>query len=150
MSDEKPKRTMQEEIEVAGSEVVSRVKELIQQGNIRRIIIRRPDDTVLFEMPLTAGVVAGGALLYFAAPLAALAAIAGVVAKVKVEIIREVKEGEQINSTAEPINVGRKQVEIDVEEENPAQATTGKAKKAVDRAEDAASKLKADADPEDK
>lgn len=43
---EKPKtgRTWTEEIEVAANELVDRVKELVQEGNVRRLIIRTPDD----------------------------------------------------------------------------------------------------------
>ena len=54
------KRTMSEEIEVAGNQVVERVQELVKEGNVRRLIIRNPDDKVLLEMPLTVGASGGG------------------------------------------------------------------------------------------
>jgi len=38
---EKAKRTFSEEVEVAGNQAVSKVQELIKQGNVRRLIIRR-------------------------------------------------------------------------------------------------------------
>jgi hypothetical protein len=44
-----------EQIEIAGSELVDRTKELIEEGNVRRLIIRNPDDEKLLEVPLTAG-----------------------------------------------------------------------------------------------
>lgn len=92
MSEEKTteKKTLTEELEVAGNQAVERVKELVAEGNIRRLIIKNPDDDVLIEMPLTVGAVAGGALVLAAPWLAALGAFAALVARVKIEIVREV------------------------------------------------------------
>jgi hypothetical protein len=81
-------RTWVEEIEVTGSQLVERVKEIIAEGNVRRLIIRNAEDNILLEIPLTAGVVVGGALTLFYPLLAALGALAALVAKVKVEVIR--------------------------------------------------------------
>ncbi|MCC6802133.1 MAG: DUF4342 domain-containing protein [Anaerolineae bacterium] len=83
-------RTFNEELEVAGSQLVERVKELIEEGNIRRLIIRNPDGRTLLEIPLTFGAVAGGALVIFFGPvLAALAVIGALVARIKIEIVRD-------------------------------------------------------------
>lgn len=90
----KPKRTFSEELEVAGSQVVDRVQELVKQGNVRRIIIRNPDDQVLLEMPLTIGAVGVGAIALAAPWLAALGAFAALAARVKIEVVREIAEGE--------------------------------------------------------
>lgn len=83
------KRTITEELEVAGNQVVQRVQELVAEGNVRRLIIRSTDDNVLLEVPLTVGAVAGGALVLAAPWLAALGAFAALVARVKIEIVRE-------------------------------------------------------------
>jgi hypothetical protein len=85
MSDEKDYK---EEIEVKGSELVDRVKQLIEEGNVRRLIIRKSDGEVLMEVPLTASVLAGGALLVFTPLLAALGAAAAFLAQAKIEIVR--------------------------------------------------------------
>ncbi len=82
-------RTFNEELEVAGSQLVERVKELIEEGNVRRLIIRNPEGKTLIEIPLTFGAVAGGALLIFYPVLAGLAAIGGLLARIKIEIVRE-------------------------------------------------------------
>jgi hypothetical protein len=82
------KKDFKEEILARGSELVERVKELIQQGNVRRIIIKKEDDTVLFEVPMTAGVAVGGVLTLLAPVIAALGAGAAFLAKVKIEVIR--------------------------------------------------------------
>ena len=86
-------RTFVEEIEIAGSELVGRVKELIAEGNVRRLIIKKPDGALLLEIPLTAGVAVGGVLTVLAPVLAALGAMAALLARVKVQIVR-VEKGE--------------------------------------------------------
>ena len=50
-----------EEMHVAGSELVDKVKELIHQGNIRRIVIKHKGQTVM-ELPLTLAAVGAVAL----------------------------------------------------------------------------------------
>jgi hypothetical protein len=82
-------RTIVEEIEIASAQLLDRVKELIAEGNVRRLIIRSPEDKVLLEIPLTVGVVAGGIFTIVAPFLAALGGIAALVSRVKVQIIRD-------------------------------------------------------------
>jgi hypothetical protein len=66
-----------EEFKVSGEDVVKKVKELVKEGNIRRVIIKNEEGKTLVEFPLTIGVV-GTALL----PVwAAIGAIAALVAK---------------------------------------------------------------------
>jgi hypothetical protein len=81
-------QTWREEIEIASDQLVARVKELIAEGNVRRLIIRGPDDKVMLEVPLTAGVAVGGILTVLAPVLAALGALAALLARAKVEIVR--------------------------------------------------------------
>jgi len=87
--------TWTEQIEIAGSELVDRTKELIEEGNVRRLIIRNPDDEKLLEVPLTTGVVVGGAFTLLAPILAALGAMAALLARVKVEIVRTEHKAEE-------------------------------------------------------
>ncbi len=88
------KKTFSEEIEVAGNQLVDQVKHLVEQGNIRRLILRNAEDNVIIEMPLTVGAVAGGAIVLAAPWLAALGAFAARVARVKIEIGREVEDND--------------------------------------------------------
>ncbi len=83
------RRAFNEELEVAGNQLVERVRELIEEGNVRRLIIRNQDGRTLLEIPLTFGVVAGGALLVFYPLLAGLAAIGGLVSRLHIEVVRE-------------------------------------------------------------
>ncbi|MEO6447168.1 MAG: DUF4342 domain-containing protein [Gemmatimonadaceae bacterium] len=64
-----------EEIKVAGANLKEKIRELIREGNIRRIVIRNPSGRTLLDLPLTAGV-AGAALLPFWAAIGAIAALA--------------------------------------------------------------------------
>ncbi len=77
-----------EELLLTGSELVERVKELIEEGSVRRLIIRKPDGESLLEVPLTAGVAVGGALTIMAPVLAAIGALAALVKDFKLEVIR--------------------------------------------------------------
>lgn len=89
---EQQEHTFTEELEIAANEVVDTVRDLIEQGNVRRIIIRRPNDEILLEIPLTAGVAVTGAVAIFAPVLAAVGALAALLASVKIQVVR-VKEG---------------------------------------------------------
>lgn len=64
----------QEEFKVSGEELLKKVKELIGQGNIRRISIKNKEGKTLVEMPLTIGVV-GTVLAPMLAAVGALAAL---------------------------------------------------------------------------
>jgi len=86
---EQDEHTFTEQIEIAASDLVDRTKELIEEGNVRRIIIRNEEDEVLMEVPLTAGVVVGGAVTIVAPVLAALGALAALLTHVKIEVVRE-------------------------------------------------------------
>ena len=81
MNDEK-RRT--EEISVSGEKLVSTVKDLVHQGNIRRITVKNREGESLIEIPLTLGVV--GILLL--PTLAALGAIAALVTECTIVIER--------------------------------------------------------------
>ena len=86
---EKKPATWTEEMMVAGSELLEQVKRIVEQGNVRRIIIKKPTGDILVEIPLTAGVVAGSAMILIAPVLAALGALAALLAEVKLEIVRD-------------------------------------------------------------
>ena len=88
MAQESEPRPRIEEIKVTGEAVVARVKELIHEGKIRRIIIKTEDGRTLVEIPLTVGI-AGGVLTAFLAPLlAAIAAIGALVARLSIIVER--------------------------------------------------------------
>jgi len=91
MSDPKneDKRTIVEEIEVAGSQLVDRVKELSREGRVRRLKIKADDGDVFLETPLDIGMVVGGVVVLTAPWIAILGTIAALVTKVRIEVERE-------------------------------------------------------------
>jgi hypothetical protein len=64
-----------QEFTVSGDQVVAKVKELVREGNVRRLIIKNEEGRTLIEVPLTIGVI-GAALLPIFAAIGALAALA--------------------------------------------------------------------------
>ncbi len=89
------KRTIVEEIEVAGSQLVERVKEILQEGNVRQLRLKASDGDIVLETPLTFGVIAGGAVALAAPWLAVLGVIAALVTHVSIEVEREVEPGDK-------------------------------------------------------
>jgi len=76
-------RTVVEEFQVTGRELVRKVEELIHEGNIRRIVIRQ-NARVLLDIPLAVAVV--GVVL--APILAAVGALAAIVANCTISVER--------------------------------------------------------------
>ena len=73
-----------EEFSVNSEDLVKRVKELLHEGNVKKIIVRDEHGRVLVEFPVTVGVI--GALV---APwLAALGAIAALVNRCTISVER--------------------------------------------------------------
>jgi hypothetical protein len=74
-----------DEFQVKGEDLIAKVKELIHEGNVRRIIIDNEEGRTLIEIPLTIGVV--GALLL--PVLAAIGAIAAMVTNCTIRVQRK-------------------------------------------------------------
>jgi hypothetical protein len=73
-----------EEVQVVGRDLVERVKSLIHEGNVRRIIIKDVQGNTFVEIPVT--IAAVGAIL--SPVLAAVGAISALVAKFTIVIER--------------------------------------------------------------
>ena len=73
MSDQPEQKAWKEEVKVTGEKLLSEVKRLVNEGNIRRIVIKQGDKT-LIEIPLTIGVI-GIALVPVWAAIGAIAAL---------------------------------------------------------------------------
>jgi hypothetical protein len=81
MSEEKSRT---EEFNLSGDALLAKIKELVHQGNIRRITIKNDQDQTLIEIPLTVGVVGAVVLPVWAA----IGAIAALAANLKIVIER--------------------------------------------------------------
>ena len=77
-------KTRCEEFESSGEKLVSKIKELIHEGNIRRIIIKNEEGHSIIEFPLTLGVV--GAV--FVPVWAAIGAVAALMTKCSIVVER--------------------------------------------------------------
>ncbi len=75
-------KTFFEEVKVLGNDLVDKVKSLIHEGNVRRVIIKDEHGRTFVEIPVT--VAAAGAM--FAPILAAVAALATMAAKFTVVV----------------------------------------------------------------
>jgi len=84
MNEEKVRK---EEFTISGEKLVSTIKELVREGNIRRVTIKNKEGKTLIEIPLTFGVV--GAVLL--PTLAAIGAIAALVTECTI-VVEKVEE----------------------------------------------------------
>ncbi len=64
-----------EEVKVEGNKLKAKLKKLILEGNVRRVIVRNAEGRTLLDMPLSAGL-AGAVLLPFWAAVAGIVALA--------------------------------------------------------------------------
>jgi hypothetical protein len=78
-----------EEFKVKADETVAKIKEIIAEGNVRRIIIQTEDGKTLIEFPLTVGVAAAAGVLLLAPLLAAVGALAAIVTDLTIVVERE-------------------------------------------------------------
>jgi hypothetical protein len=87
--DKEKMKTFFEEIKVLGNELVDKVKALIHEGNVRRIIIKNEQGHTFVEIPVS--VAAVGAV--FAPVLAAVGALAAMAAKFTI-VVEKAREDE--------------------------------------------------------
>lgn len=78
-------KTCWESVKVEGGAILDRLKEIVHEGNVRRVRVRQGERTIA-EFPLSAGIV--GALL--APALAAIGAIVALAKDCTIEVEREV------------------------------------------------------------
>ena len=77
-----PDKFRTEEFKVEGEKILSKIKELIHEGNIRKVILKDKDGKTLMEIPMTFGVV--GALIV--PQLAAIGAIAALLTEATIVV----------------------------------------------------------------
>jgi hypothetical protein len=76
------------EFRVRGEHLVARIREILHEGNVRRITIKNDEGRTLLEIPLTIGVV--GAVL---APVwAAIGALAALAADLRIVVEKKAEE----------------------------------------------------------
>ncbi len=80
-----PENYRTEEFKVEGEKIVSKIKEIFHEGNIRKVIIKDKEGKTLVEIPMTFGVV--GALI--APQLAAIGAIAALLTEATIVVEKQ-------------------------------------------------------------
>jgi hypothetical protein len=91
MIDKESVRTTIDEVKVKGNQLVGKVKEIIEEGNARRVTIRK-DGRTLLEFPLSVGVGGATAAVFLMPTLAAVGALAALVTDVEVIVERVAEE----------------------------------------------------------
>jgi hypothetical protein len=94
------KKSTFEQFEVAGDKLVETVKNLIHEGNVQRIILKRDDGTSLLEIPVNAGLVGLALTVAFAPVLLAIGAIAAVVSRVTLVVERKADAATPVDGSA--------------------------------------------------
>ncbi|MCG8568771.1 MAG: DUF4342 domain-containing protein [Spirochaetes bacterium] len=80
-----------DEFKVKGEELLSKVKEILHEGNCRKIVIKDDKGNTFIEIPLSIGVVG----TVFAPVLAAVGAIAALASNFTIEVIKKDDEQEK-------------------------------------------------------
>ena len=78
-------KKVQQEFKVEGKKVVNKIKELIKEGNVRKITVKDNKGKIILSLPVTAGVI--GAILL--PPLVVLGAIAALLTECTITVQRE-------------------------------------------------------------
>lgn len=82
-----------EEFKIRGDVLVTKIKELIAQGNVRRIIIKNEEGHTLIEIPMTVGVIGGVVSAALFPVVAAVGVIGAMVAHLTV-VIERIESGQ--------------------------------------------------------
>lgn len=77
-----------EEYVFSGDEVIGKIKELLHEGNVRRMTIYSDSGTVLLDVPLTIGLAGTAAAVVLAPVLTTITMLAGVLLKIRVKVER--------------------------------------------------------------
>jgi len=85
MATKKTQKTSSEQFKVYGHELLGKIKELIKEGNVRRIIIKNEKGKIMMEIPVTFAVIGA----FFAPMLAAIGALAALLTKATIEVERK-------------------------------------------------------------
>jgi hypothetical protein len=81
----------EESFKVSGSEIVDKIKQIIKEGNARRIIIKNEKGDTVMEFPVTAGVLG----IVIAPILAAVGAIAALVTNATIIVVKKKNSNEK-------------------------------------------------------
>jgi hypothetical protein len=90
-----------EEVKLASNQLVDRIREYIEDANVKHVAIKK-DGRTLLEIPMTVGVGAGAAALLFNPVLSAVGALAALVSDVTVVVERDEAPGGTSEAASDP------------------------------------------------
>ena len=90
-----------EEIRIKGNQLVDRVREVVEEGNARRILVKKDGRTVM-EFPLSVGVGGAAAAILLSPTLAAIGAFASLASDIHVVVERYEKKRDAIVGSEPP------------------------------------------------
>lgn len=110
--------TIIEEIRVTGDRLINKVKQILKEGNVRRIAIKNDEGEVLLDVPLTIGIAGLGTSIFALGPIiTAIGAFALFYNDYSIVVEREVKDENEVE--AKVINIeDDEEGENDEEDEN--------------------------------
>ena len=88
--------SVKERFTVSGKNLVEKVKELVRQGNIRRVRLIH-EDKALLDIPLTVGAPLAAATVLAVPELAAIGVVAALITECTIEVEREQDADENKN-----------------------------------------------------
>ncbi len=99
--------TLFEEVKTTGKELLDKIKELVQEGNVRRIVIKNGKGKTLLEIPLSAGVLGMGAAYALAPFLSAIGFFALFLndCSIEVERYQDPDADKEVEAEAQIINI---------------------------------------------
>lgn len=95
-----PEQTRTEKFTVSGENLVKKVRELVAEGNVRRIILANDEGHTLLEVPLNAGLAVTTVAAILAPVIVAIGAIAALLTSVTITVVRSVPAVEPASEPA--------------------------------------------------
>lgn len=87
--DPNQKQSWTDQVQAAGEEVWNRADDLIHEGTVRRVILRNRQGDVIMRVPLNPAIIIATVVTLINPVLTVVAVIVGLLAHLKLEIVRE-------------------------------------------------------------
>jgi len=92
MAEPSANNTWYEEFKVSGDELVAKVRELVREGNVRRVYIKNEKGETVLEFPLTAGVAVTALTAVVSPVLVAVGAVAALLTRATIGVERRASD----------------------------------------------------------
>ena len=93
-----------QEFRVSGEQVGQKIRELVEEGQARKIIVKKPNGEVIREFKLNRGLAAGALLALIAPGLVAIGAIVAFASEIRIEVVKEESDEEDESASDQEPN----------------------------------------------